>query len=186
PKGKRLVFMSDRDGDEEIYTTRRDGTGVHQLTHNTTATDSQPVWSPNGKEIAFNSDRDGDAEIFVMRANGTHQHALTHNADDDRQATYSPPRSKIAFPSARRGHGGGWGRRSYAPHQHHLPPTNTATATNAPALSPNGRLITWSPILAPDLDRDVFVMRANGTHQHPITHNDLFNDQLPDWQPLRR
>jgi hypothetical protein len=29
-------------------------------------------------------------------------------------------------------------------------------------------------------------MRANGTHQHPITDNDLFNDQLPDWQPLRR
>ena len=32
----RIVFVSDRDGNKEIYTSRADGTGVVRLTTNTT------------------------------------------------------------------------------------------------------------------------------------------------------
>jgi len=45
PDGLRLVFTSDRDGDNEIYVMDIDGGNVVQMTHNS-ARDTWPVWSP--------------------------------------------------------------------------------------------------------------------------------------------
>ncbi len=70
PDGKRIAFVSDRDGDREIFVMDADGTNVQQLTDND-GLDWAPAWSPDGKRIAFQSERDGDYEIFVMDADGT-------------------------------------------------------------------------------------------------------------------
>jgi Tol biopolymer transport system component len=78
PNGRRIVFGSDRDGDDEIFKMRADGSRQHKLTRNNDA-DSEPAYSPSGKRIVFESDRDGDSEIFKMRADGSHQHKLTRN-----------------------------------------------------------------------------------------------------------
>ena len=43
--GDRNAFASNRDGDNDIYTMRSDGTDVRQLTVNDTV-DSMPAWSP--------------------------------------------------------------------------------------------------------------------------------------------
>ena len=70
PDGLKLVFSNNTDGDYEIYVMNADGTGVRQLTHNS-SNDQQPSWSPDGKQIAFTSNRDGDFDIYVMNADGT-------------------------------------------------------------------------------------------------------------------
>ena len=71
PNGKQIAFVSDRDGDYEIFVMNADGTGVTQLTYNDDW-DESPAWSPNGKQIAFGSDRYGGLfEIFVMNADGS-------------------------------------------------------------------------------------------------------------------
>src|SRR5688572_32832498 len=75
----RLVFVSARDGNNEIYSMNADGTGVVRLT-NDAASDGRPVWSPNGSHIAFTSERDGNREIYIMNANGTGLRNLTLNA----------------------------------------------------------------------------------------------------------
>src|SRR5690242_21289634 len=70
PDGRQLVFMSDRDGDIEIYTMRIDGTHAQRLTHSA-GRDAHPSWSPDGKQIYFQSPRDTPApQIFVMNADG--------------------------------------------------------------------------------------------------------------------
>ena len=79
PDGDTLVYVSERDGNAEIYTLESDeGDPPQRLTTNE-AEDSQPVWSPDGKRIAFVSDLHGDGEIFVMNADGSNQQRLTHN-----------------------------------------------------------------------------------------------------------
>jgi Tol biopolymer transport system component len=45
PDGARLTFVSDRDGDEEVYVMNSDGTGVARVT-NSPGPDQDPAWRP--------------------------------------------------------------------------------------------------------------------------------------------
>jgi len=94
----KIAFISNRDGDFEIFVMDADGADQDQLTDNT-ALDYSPVWSPDGSKIAFISDRDGDYEIFVMDADGADQDQLTDNTAVDYRLVWSPDGSKIAFES---------------------------------------------------------------------------------------
>ena len=61
----KIAFISDRDGNFEIYVMDADGSNPTNLTNNP-GRDSFPAWSPDGSKIAFGSDRDGNMEIYVM------------------------------------------------------------------------------------------------------------------------
>lgn len=63
--GNEIVFVSDRDGDYEIFVMTRYGSRVEQLTNNRWD-DRAGVWSPDGNKIAFSSDRYGGHSIFMM------------------------------------------------------------------------------------------------------------------------
>jgi len=52
PDGTKIAFMSNRDGNFEIYTMNADGTGATRLT-NVSERDGFPSWSPDGTKIAF-------------------------------------------------------------------------------------------------------------------------------------
>jgi dipeptidyl aminopeptidase/acylaminoacyl peptidase len=103
----KVAFVSNRDGDDEIFTMNADGSGLAQLTSNT-ATDTRPDWSPDGTKIVFESNRDGNSEIYVMNADGTGQTRLTANAANDNQPVWSPDGTRLAFTSDRAADGGGY------------------------------------------------------------------------------
>jgi Tol biopolymer transport system component len=65
PDGQQVAFMSQRDGNWEVYIVNLDGSGLQRLTRNS-ANDGLPTWSPNGQHIAFVSDRDGDWAVWAM------------------------------------------------------------------------------------------------------------------------
>jgi Tol biopolymer transport system component len=94
----KIAFVSNRDGNSDIYLMNPDGTNPVNIT-NHPAYDGQPSWSPDGKKIAFVSDRDGNQEIYVMNAcDGTNQVRLTFSSplmayDPD----WSPDGTKIVF-----------------------------------------------------------------------------------------
>lgn len=73
--GPRVAFMSARDGNWEVYTINKDGSGLKRLTNSST-NDGLPTWSPDGKSIAFVSDRGGTWAIWAMDANGGNQRKL--------------------------------------------------------------------------------------------------------------
>jgi Tol biopolymer transport system component len=99
--GLKIAFVSDRDGNREIYTANADGSSPRRLTDNPAA-DQFPAWSPDGSTIAFGSDRDGNEEIYVMSASdGSGQTNLTANPATDRYPAWSPDGAKIAFRSSR-------------------------------------------------------------------------------------
>jgi Tol biopolymer transport system component len=54
----RLVFVSNRDGNPEIYAANVDGSDIHRMTDSITE-DTDPAWSPDSSKIAFASSRDG-------------------------------------------------------------------------------------------------------------------------------
>jgi len=66
-----IAFVSDTDGNAEIYLMNADGTGLLRLTRNL-ANDSTPQFSKDGKRIIFSSNRNGKFalyEIFIGDAN---------------------------------------------------------------------------------------------------------------------
>ena len=65
----RIAFVSEQDGNREIYVMDADGKNQRRLTNNRHA-DWYPSWSPDGKKILFYSERDGNPEIYVMAADG--------------------------------------------------------------------------------------------------------------------
>ena len=103
PDGRRLVFLSDRDGDLEVYTSRPSGADVRQLTFND-ASEFVPGWSPDGTRIVFATDRDdGNFEIYTMRADGGHQTRLTSDAAGEGYPAWSPDGAQIVFATERDG-----------------------------------------------------------------------------------
>ena len=92
----KFVFVSDRDGNDEIYLKDMETNGLQRLTVNA-GQDSDPTWSPDDSQVAFTSDRDGDDEIFVMNADGSDVRQLTHNGIADFSPTWSPDGSQLAW-----------------------------------------------------------------------------------------
>ncbi len=75
PDGKKIAFMSRRDGNWEIYVMDLDTHEIKRLTNNG-ANDGLPIWSPDGRTIAFASDRSGEWAIWAMSPDGSNQRML--------------------------------------------------------------------------------------------------------------
>jgi len=75
PDGRQVTFMSERDGNWEVYVVNLDGSGLRRLTRHP-ADDALPTWSPDGRYIAFVSDRDGAWAVWVTSPDGRDQRRL--------------------------------------------------------------------------------------------------------------
>jgi eukaryotic-like serine/threonine-protein kinase len=77
PDAERIAFVSERSGNLEIWTSRRDGTQPVQLTSLRAQTTGSPGWSPDGKRIAFDSWATGKSNVYVVDAHGGMPRPLT-------------------------------------------------------------------------------------------------------------
>jgi TolB protein len=75
PDGQKIVFMSRRDDNWEIYSINPDGSGLQRLTEDP-AEDGLPTWSPDGKAIAYVSRADGEWAIWAMTPDGRERRKL--------------------------------------------------------------------------------------------------------------
>jgi dipeptidyl aminopeptidase/acylaminoacyl peptidase/ketosteroid isomerase-like protein len=83
PDGKRLAFLSDRDGKQQLYVIAPDGGEAAALTDHETAV-TQFRWSPDGRHIAFTApdpegpERKGRKEKYGSFEVFEGDHAMTH------------------------------------------------------------------------------------------------------------
>lgn len=96
PDGKWFAFLSDRDGAENLWIAKADGTGLKQLTKGTKEEFASPAWSPDGLYIAVSraSSQSGTNEIWMYHRDGGSGIQVT-------KALTGPPREGPA-PSADR------------------------------------------------------------------------------------
>jgi tricorn protease len=96
PDGKRIAFLSDMDGEEEVYVVAQDGSGEpEQLTDGGQAMRYQPVWSPDGARIAF-SDKSG--KLYVLEVESRKLEEIADEARGQiRDYAWSPHGGHLAF-----------------------------------------------------------------------------------------
>jgi len=66
PDGQQLVFTGYDGGLSDLFTVKRDGSGLRRLTQDKYA-DLHPVWSPDGKTIAFATDRGQETDFRTLK-----------------------------------------------------------------------------------------------------------------------
>ncbi len=75
PDGRQVVFMSQREGNWDIYLINVDGSNLRQLTDNP-GQDGLPAWSPDGRAIAYVSNQDNGWSVMVMAPDGGEKQRL--------------------------------------------------------------------------------------------------------------
>jgi Tol biopolymer transport system component len=173
----KIAFVSDRDGNYEIYVMNEDGNGLKRLTNNHDE-DVFPCWSPDGRKIAFESRRDGNPEIYVMNADGTEQTNLTRSTSGEQDPSWSPDGQKIAFHSLKDENHEICVMNADGSELKRL--TNNRTHDMSPSWSPDGMKIVFHSLK--DENHEIYVMNADGSGQMRLTNNPAF-DRSPAWSP---
>jgi hypothetical protein len=104
PDSSKLVFTKpDGAGWRQVFTMRRDGTAVTQVT-SSEQDKAIPVWSPDGTRIAFFAVDGSSSELYTMRADGGDVVRVTTTSDASGTLGWQPipvnayPRPKGASP----------------------------------------------------------------------------------------
>jgi TolB protein len=97
-----VAFTSNRDGNQEIYRIRPDGSGLTNLTKNP-SNDHSPSGFTGGGMLAFVTDRDGNPEIYTITADGGAPTNITNNFSQNLDPALDPSGKWIAFTSDRDG-----------------------------------------------------------------------------------
>ena len=187
-----ILFVSTRDGNDEIYKMNADGTNQIRLTDNP-ATDGGPNASPDGRKIAFHSNRDGDYDIYTMNLDGSGLFQITNNPGVDVLPAFSPDGTKIAFQSTRTDSKDVESRAAFQQGNDFdiwtvlAGGSNPSQATNNPAFdyepvwSPNGNFIMFTSDR--DGNENLYGTSPNGTDIFQLTEDpadDFAGDISPD------
>ncbi len=179
----KIVFVSDRNGNTEIYSCNVDGSGIRRLT-NHPGIDDQPAWSPDGTQIAFISDRSGKFEIYTMNADGSAVRRRTFAEREAYHPAWSPDGTKILFSAVSSGSLNIWELNTTTEEQKLL--FAAPGFDGNPAWSPDGTKIAFvSDWEAYDFVYDIYTINADGTGFTALT-GDIFDDVdylQPSWSP---
>lgn len=178
PEKADLLFMSNKDGNAEIYIQKGETNEWVNLTNHPDG-DNWPVWSPDGKRVVFQRRTAGSFDLWVVNADGSNQMQLTNNPDHEYIPSWSPDGKYITFTSWRK-EPADTGR---APHiyimnsdgtgQRRLVAQTVNTSSGA-EWSRDGKYIVYSRRLQGE-GADIFIAESDGTNERRVTESDSYN-----------
>jgi len=177
----KIVFTSNRDGHNRIYTMNSDGSQAVPLSYTSPdlGDDHVPSLSPNGEKIAFSHN---GRNIYVMNSNGSNLIQLTNLSTYNAYSpTWSPNGMQIAFSNGvDSGSGDIYVMNADGTGVINL--TNNATYNISPSWSPDGTKIAFSAMRERAGHFEIYTMNVDGTGQTNISTNSSY-DIAPAWSP---
>ena len=177
PDGRKIVFMTARNGNFDVYDMNADGTDQRNLTADYDRSDGAPIWSLDGNNIAFSRKVEGKDQLFVMDADGKNLKRVTHNAGNNGSAGWSPDGSKLIFQTDVDGN---WEIYVINVDGELAQLTEDAADDLSPDWSPDGNKIAFSSNR--NGKQHIYVMNGDGSSLAQLT-NSPAEDTEPAWAP---
>ena len=95
PDGQRIAFLSDRNGDLDVFVMTADGTDVHALSARS-GNEYSPIWSPNGEDVASTFWQGCKRGLQIIRHDGSNRRKARVDVTDLTSICYSPDGTRIA------------------------------------------------------------------------------------------
>jgi Tol biopolymer transport system component len=175
PRGNKIAFERENDGDRSIWVMNADGTRPRQLTTGFDRGFEYPAWSPDGRRITFG--QLGTGWIYVMSADGRNPHRVARSRDS--HAPRWSPTGKVAYFANRQiwlVNPDGSGRRRVL---------RAGTKSNESDFrwSPDGRAIAFAGLGAAEGDNEILLASAAGGRTKRRLTNNGMQDTYPSWSP---
>ncbi len=172
-----LLFMTDRDGQEEIYIMNPDGSNQTRVTTGSKA-NRLPDALPDGTRIAFVSERNEGSELYLMNGDGSDQKLLTTTDGIKLEPSFSPDGKRMVF-EVKRGD-------VFDLYVMGVDGTGLRNLTNSGAadIDPSWSVMTDRIVFGSDRDgnMDLWVMNGDGTNARKVSASPGFEAE-PDWSP---
>lgn len=176
---EKILFISNRDGDQEVYLMNTASGAVSQLTNNS-YDDFEASWSPDGKQVLFTARPGGNPDIYVINADGSGLKRLTDHPGLDSSPQWSPDGKKIAFISDRDRHTNVYVMSSDGADVINI--SKTETAAMRPLWSPDGTVVAFAHTNSPKR-KNIMLALPDGSKRWRLTDNQKSNDFDMAWSP---
>lgn len=177
-KEGKIVFSTERDGNDELYVMNADGYNQTRLTNNP-ATERLPALSPDGSKIAFQSDRDGSIfQIYTMNIDGSDLVRLTSGTANVGSPSWSPDGSMITFSSESDDTLEIFVMQADGSEQTRL--TDNTDNDFCSSWSPDGSKIIFTS--SRDGNDQIYIMNVDGTDQTRLTESSNY-EEFPVFSP---
>ena len=182
----QFAFVSNRDGDLDVYLSTPGGTPVN-VTNNDTG-DGSPTFSRTGSSLAYETTVSGKRDIVVQNLSsttflpvGSPLNITNSPGFDDSNPEFSPVADRIAFNSNEHGDQDIFVMELGPMTRRHLT-VESADQTN-PTWSPDGQRLAFETATASPGNTEIYVM--NATENAPQTNitNNPAADTAPAWGP---
>lgn len=173
----KIVFVSDRDGNDELYMMDYDGQNQTRLTFNRTR-DYMPAWSADGRKIAYTSYAEMRVGLYLLDIYEGNRTEIISEGTNFAPA-FSPDGKKLAFCStAQDGNSEIYVATSEGKDIKRL--TFNSAIDTAPSWSPTNREIAFTS------DRggapQIYIMDAEGSNVRRVSFGGSYHD-APAWSP---
>ncbi|MBI5192619.1 MAG: Tol-Pal system beta propeller repeat protein TolB [Nitrospirae bacterium] len=173
----RIVYLSDRTGQKELYIMDYDGSSSKMITGNKSLNLS-PSWSPDGRLIAYTSYRDGNPDIYVVDLTTSMRWRVTDYQGLDISPAWSPDGKRLAYASSRDGNSEIYTSDKEGKDLKRI--TYMRGEDVSPTWSPTGEEIAFTS------DRggspQIYIMKTDGTNIRRLTFKGEYNSD-PAWSP---
>ena len=190
--GKKLAFISDRDGNREIYTvdliwmdgyTQWEGRNLTNIT-NSSENDWSPKFSPVTDKIVYTTyiPSDDNYDVIIMNSDGSEKKNITNTTWYEKYPQFSQDGSFIIFQAWRRGKMEIFFSNLLDENNINLT-QNTQShdiISHGNAISPDGQKIVFTS--ERDGNRNIYLMNTDGTNQTRLTSH-AAHDYEPVFSP---
>jgi Tol biopolymer transport system component len=178
PAAGRIIFISNRDGQNELYMTSPDGIDITRLTTNAAVdSSSTPRISPDGNKVAFSATVNDNTDIYILDIVSGIISRVTNAQEKDSAPSWSPNGQQLVFESFRDGNLEIYITNTDGSNQTRL--TNDPTGDSTPAWSPISNEIVF--VSGRFGNSDLLLLSPNGTVSTLTT--DPAPNNTPTWSP---